>query len=90
MDFLRLGKEALAEYERNERRGKSPRAVELWSDPEGRLSLVAGDAPAGGEARQGGRIVSIADPAVVREVHDWRRRFDGTIRVIRARVESDG
>lgn len=73
------------------------RAVELWSTASGRLFLVADDddarlamerfgAPRGeiytsAEAR---RIIAVKDPAVVAEIHDWKRRFDGVLRDCRA------
>jgi hypothetical protein len=65
-------------------------AVELWSDVlVERFWLVADEADAAriGEARgtvytaaEARRVVQIGDPAVVAEIHQWKRRFDGVIR----------
>ena len=67
--------------------------VELWSTIAGRLFLVADEEDANGAmeyfgARRGEiytaaevqRIVVVNDPAVVAEIHEWKRRFNGTIR----------
>jgi len=72
------------------------RAIELWSDRAGRLFLVADDADAGRMRERSGarrgeiytaaevrRIVVVGDPVVVAEIHDWKRRFDGTVREFR-------
>ena len=73
--------------------------VELWSDAAGRLFLVADedDAPMAirrcgarrGEvytAAEARRIIAIGDPDIVREIHEWKRQFDGIIRD----VQTDG
>ncbi len=68
-------------------------AIELWSDSAGRLFLVAdeddarcaiarfgahrGEIYTAAEAR---RIIAVTDSAVVAEIHDWKRRFDGVVR----------
>jgi hypothetical protein len=70
--------------------------VELWSDSVGRLLIVAdqADAQAAIErfgARQGEiyaaaevrLIIAVKDPAVVAEIHEWKRRFDGVVRELR-------
>lgn len=73
------------------------RAIELWSTAAGRLFLVADDedarrvkerfgAPRGEiytvtEARQ---IIAVNNPAVVAEIHQWKKRFDGAFRGLRA------
>jgi hypothetical protein len=66
------------------------RAVELWSDAMGeRFWLVADEDDArllseprgtiytAAEAR---RVIQIADPNVVAEVHRWKREFNATVR----------
>ena len=69
------------------------RAIELWSSSAGRLLLVAdqddaqqamecfgarrGEIYTAGEAR---RIIAVNDSPVVVEIHEWKRRFDGTLR----------
>jgi hypothetical protein len=73
------------------------RTVELWSTVAGRLFLVAdeedalqvkerfgarrGEIYTGAEAR---RIVAVNNPAVVAEIQEWKRRFDGVVRDFRA------
>jgi hypothetical protein len=72
-------------------------AIELWSTAAGRLFLVADEADTGqamerfgarrGEiytAAEARRIIAVKDPAVVAEIHDWKRRFDGVVREFRA------
>ncbi len=64
-------------------------AVELWSDALGeRFWLVADEADAARlpEARgtvytaaEARLIVQIGDSAIVSEVHDWKRQFDGVV-----------
>jgi len=65
------------------------RAIELWSDAEGRLFIVADeeDARRLGEPRgtaytaaEVRRVVQIAEPAIVLEVHEWKRTFNGRLR----------
>lgn len=72
------------------------RAIELWSTATGRLFLVPdeedarramerfgarrGETYTAAEAR---RIIAVKDPAVVAEIHDWKRRFDGVVREFR-------
>ena len=63
-------------------------AVELWSDASGRLFLVAdqedakllkeprGTVYTAAEVR---RIIAIGDPAVVAEVHTWKKKFHATV-----------
>ena len=69
------------------------RAIELWSDALGeRFWLVADEADAHlvmkcygarrGEtysASEAQRIVAVKDPAAVKEIHAWKRRFDGVV-----------
>ena len=69
-------------------------AIELWSDAAGRLFLVADDDDArllgelrgavytGAELR---RIVQIRDPAIVLEIHKWKRAFNGCVREVQKR-----
>jgi hypothetical protein len=67
-------------------------AIELWSDPTGRLFIVADedDARRLGEPRgtvytaaEIRRVVQVKDPATVAEVHGWKRAFDGRVRAYR-------
>jgi hypothetical protein len=77
----------------------SGQALELWSDALGeRLWLVAdeNDAALLGEPRgsmytaaEARRVVQIADPSVVAEVHRWKREFNATVRECRY-VQSGG
>ena len=64
-------------------------AIELWSDRAGCLFIVADeeDARRLGETRgtvytadEVRRVVQIGDPAVVLEIHEWKRRFDARLR----------
>ena len=68
------------------------RAIELWSTATGRLFLVADEADARQAmerfgARRGEvyraaevrRIIAVKDPAIVAEIHDWKRRFGGVV-----------
>jgi hypothetical protein len=66
--------------------------IELWSDPAGRLFIVAdeddaqrlgelrGSVYTGAELR---RVVQIGDPATVLEIHEWKRTFSGHLREVR-------
>ena len=63
-------------------------AVELWSDAAGRLFIVADedDARRLGEPRgivytatELRRVIQIGDPAIVLEIHEWKRTFDGRL-----------
>lgn len=65
------------------------RVIELWSDFSGGLFIVADedDALRLGEPRgaiytaaEVRRVIRIGDPTVVREVHDWKRTFNGRLR----------
>jgi hypothetical protein len=67
-------------------------AIELWSDPSGRLFIVADedDAHRLGEPRgtvytaaEIRRVVQLKDPASVAEIHAWKRAFDGRVRECR-------
>jgi hypothetical protein len=71
-------------------------AIELWSTAAGRLFLVTDEEDAcrakerfgarPGEiytAAEARRIVAVNNPAVVAEIQDWKRRFDGVIRDFR-------
>jgi hypothetical protein len=68
-------------------------AIELWSTEAGRLFLVADETDARGAmerlgasrgeiytAAEARRIVSVKDPAIVAEIHDWKKRFNGVVR----------
>jgi hypothetical protein len=72
------------------------RAIELWSTAAGGLFLGAdkedarlalerfgarrGEIYTAAEAR---RIVAVNDPAVLAEIKEWKRRFDGVVREFR-------
>jgi hypothetical protein len=67
-------------------------AVELWSTPSGELFIVADEedarrlgAPRGMvyTAAEMRRIVRINDPSVVREIHEWKHKFNGVVREMR-------
>lgn len=64
-------------------------AIELWSDAAGCLFIVADedDARRLGEPRgavytaaEMRRVVQIGDPAIVLEIHEWKRKFNGRVR----------
>ena len=64
-------------------------AIELWSNDAGCLFIVADeeDARRLGEPRgivytadELRRVVQIGDPAIVLEIHEWKRRFDARLR----------
>jgi hypothetical protein len=72
------------------------RAVELWSTAAGTLLLVADEEDARlaverlgsrrGEvytAAEVRRVISVRDPAVVVEIHEWKRRFDANLQEVR-------
>jgi len=74
-------------------------AIELWNDAGGRLFIVAdeGDArrlcePRGTvyTAAEVRRVVQIGDPAIVREIHEWKRLFDGRVREVQKREPGRG
>ena len=65
------------------------RAIELWSDVAGCLFIVADEEDARRLSEPRGavytaaemrRVVRIGDPAIVLEVHDWKRKFNGRVR----------
>ena len=64
-------------------------AIELWSDAAGRLFIVADEddsrrlvEPRGNvyTAAEMRRVVQIGDPAIVREIHEWKRAFNARVR----------
>jgi hypothetical protein len=74
-------------------------AIELWSNAAGRLFIVADedDARRLGEPRgtvytasEVRRVVQIADPATLREIHEWKRAFDGQVREVQKREPGRG
>lgn len=74
-------------------------AIELWSDAAGGLFIVADedDARRLGELRGAvytaaelRRVVQIGDPAIVLEIHEWKRTFNGRLRSAKARKRGDG
>jgi hypothetical protein len=76
------------------------RAIELWSDALGeRFWLVADEEDAAklGEPRgnvytaaEARRVIQIGDPAIVREIHQWKRTFDGRVREVQKREPRSG
>ena len=73
------------------------RAIELWSDAAGRLFIVADedDTRRLGEPRgtvytaaEMRRVVHIGDPAIVLEIHEWKRKVNGCLRDYKAETES--
>src|ERR1700681_4543000 len=69
-------------------------AIALWSDAAGGLFIVADedDARRLGEPRgnvftaaEMRRVVQIGDPAIVLEIHEWKRKFNGRVREYQAR-----
>ena len=71
-------------------------AIELWSDAAGRLFIVADedDARRLGEPRgsvytaaEMRRVVQIGDPAIVLEIHEWKRAFNGRVREVQKHGE---
>src|SRR4051812_25852012 len=71
-------------------------AIELWSDAlSERLWIVADEEDVAklGEPRgtvytaaEARCVIQIGDPATVAEIHDWKRRFEATIRQVNGRV----
>jgi len=64
-------------------------AIELWSDTAGSLFIVADEIDARRLAEPRGatytalelkRVLHINDPAIITEVHGWKRQFNGRIR----------
>lgn len=69
-------------------------AIELWSDAAGCLFIVADedDARRLGEPRgsvytaaEMRRELQIGDPAIVLEIHEWKRAFNGRLREVQKR-----
>jgi hypothetical protein len=76
------------------------RAIELWSDALGeRFWLVADeeDVTKLGESRgiiytaaEARRMIQVGDPAIVREIHEWKQRFHGRVREVQKRETGRG
>ena len=92
-DYLKIAREVLRERQTAHQPLEAVlkgQAIELWSDALGeRFWLVADEDDAALLAEPRGaiytavearRVVQITDPATVREVHEWKRRFDASIR----------
>jgi hypothetical protein len=74
-------------------------ALELWSDAAGSLFIVAdeddtrrlgeprGTVYTAAEMRQ---VVQIRDPAIVLEVHEWKRMFNGRVRAYQNALKGEG
>ena len=93
-DYLSIARQALERP--NEPRQFAPienllkgQVIELWSDSAGSLFIVADedDARRLGELRGSvytavelRRVVQIGDPAIVLEIHEWKRTFNGRVR----------
>ncbi len=75
-------------------------AIELWSDASGeRFWLVADEEDVSklGEPRgsvytaaEARRVAQVGDPAMVREIHDWKQRFNGCVREVQKRETGRG
>lgn len=74
-------------------------AIELWSDAAGRLFIVADEddaqrlrEPRGNvfTAAEMRRVVEIGDPAIVLEIHEWKRAFNGRVREVQKREPGRG
>lgn len=74
-------------------------AIELWSDAAGGLFIVADEDDARRLGEQRGnvytaaemrRVVQIGDPATVREIHEWKRTFEGRVREVQKRQPGRG
>ena len=64
-------------------------AIELWSDTAGTLFIVADEDDAKRLVEPRGtvytaselrRVIQIKDPAIVFEIHEWKRKFNGSVR----------
>src|SRR5580693_7758391 len=93
-DYLSIARQALEQPKEMQRfaaledvlRGS---VTELWTGAAGSLFIVADedDARRLGEPRgtvytaaEMRRVVQIGDPAIVREIHEWKRTFNGRVR----------
>ncbi len=74
-------------------------AIELWSNAAGCLFIVGNEddarrlcEPRGTvySASEVRRVVQIGDPAIVREIHEWKRVFDGHVREVQKRHSGRG
>lgn len=74
-------------------------AIELWSDAAGSLFIVADEDDARRLSEPRGtvytademrRVVQIGDPAIVLEIHEWKRRFNGRVRECRDSKRGEG
>jgi hypothetical protein len=74
-------------------------AVELWSDAAGGFFIVADedDARRLGEPRgnvytasEMRRVIQIGDPAVVLEIHEWKRTFNARVRECQGAKSGEG
>ena len=97
-DFLAIAKRGLEEYRRSQvmvplEETLKGHALELWwSEASQSFFLVADEEDArrlggprgsvytGEEAR---RIVALKDPGIVREIHAWKRQFNGVVREVK-------
>ncbi len=70
-------------------------AIELWSDTDGQLFIVADEDDARRLSEPRGKVyaaaelrlvVQIGDPAIVHEIHEWKRTFNGRLREKRGRL----
>lgn len=92
MSYLEMAKEVMLQGQESLEAVLSGHAVELWSDSVGRLFMVADEADARrllatSDAQRGEvytadevrRVCSIKDSAVVREIHNYKRMFNGIV-----------
>jgi hypothetical protein len=100
-DYLSIARRALEQTKQPERLDDvlKGRAIELWSDAAGCLFIVADEddtrrlgVPRGtvytlAEMR---RVVQIGDPAIVREIHEWKQMFYGRMRECQGAKSGEG
>ena len=93
-DYLNIARRALDATQGTQHRERLEEvlnglAVELWTDGAGYLFIVADEedlrnlnTPRGTvyTAAEVRRVVQIGDPAIIREIHQWKRTLNGRIR----------
>ena len=103
-DYLRIARRALERPTEPRQSGSladvvKGLAVELWSDVAGSLFIVADEEDARRLSEPRGtvytaaelrRVVGIGDPAIVREIHEWKRALNGNVREVQKRRSRGG
>ena len=93
-DYLSIARQALERPEEQTRVATledvlKGSAIELWSDAAGLLFIVADEDDALRLSKPRGavytaaelrRVIQIEDPAIVREIHEWKRAFNARLR----------